>query len=107
MVDQEVFIIGDEDIVLMLGLLGLNGIVVEGEEEFLKKFNELTKQTRIGMILIATPLSGEIINYLLEFKLNNRKPFIFMLPDVFQPNVDVNDPIYNKIYESISDIVSL
>ena len=105
MVDQEVYIIGDEDIVLMLGLLGIKGIVVENEEEFLKKFNELIKQTRIGMILIALPLSNETVEFLFEFKLNNRKPFIFILPDVFHANIERYDSILNKIYNAIGDIV--
>ena len=105
MVDQEVYIIGDEDIVLMLGLLGIKGIVVENEEEFLKKFNELIKQTRIGMILIALPLSNETVEFLFEFKLNNRKPFIFILPDVFHTNIEMHDSVLNKIYDAIGDIV--
>lgn len=105
MVNQEVYIIGDEDIVLMFGLLGLNGIVVEYQEEFLKSFNKLIKRPRLGMVIIALPLSTELVDYLLDFKLNNKKPFIFILPDVFRPNVETDDHVLNKISEAISDII--
>ena len=105
MVDQEVYIIGDEDIVLMFGLLGLDGIVVEQQDDFLKSFNKLIKRSRIGMIIVALPLSTDLIDYLLDFKLNNQKPFIFILPDVFRPNIETDDHILNKISDAISDII--
>jgi len=105
MVGQEVHIIGDEDIVLMFGLLGLDGIVVEQQDEFLKSFNKLIKHPRIGMIIVALPLSTELVDYLLDFKLNNKSPFIFILPDVFRPNVEIDDHILKKISDAISDII--
>ena len=105
MVDQEVYIIGDEDIVLMFGLLGLDGIVVEQQDDFLKNFNKLIKRPRIGMVIVALPLSADLIDYLLDFKLNNQKPFIFILPDVFRPNIETDDHILNKISDAISDII--
>lgn len=105
MVDQEVYIIGDEDIVLMFGLLGLDGIVVEQQDDFLKDFNKLIKRPRIGMVIVALPLSTDLIDYLLDFKLNNQKPFIFILPDVFRPNIETDDHILNKISDAISDII--
>jgi len=105
MVEQEICIIGDEDIVLMFGLLGLNGVIVENGEDFLKEFNIMIKQARLGMIIIALPLSNDIVEYLLDFKLNNKKPFIFILPDVFRPNVETDDYTLNKIYNAIRDII--
>jgi vacuolar-type H+-ATPase subunit F/Vma7 len=102
---QEIYIIGDEDIVLMLGLLGLEGTVVENEKQFLKKFNELVKNPRIGMVIIALQLSDEIVEFLLDFKLNNRKPFVFILPDVFQPHLENYDSVLNKIHDAIGDII--
>ena len=102
---QDIYVIGDEDIVLMLGLLGLEGIVIQNEKEFLKKFSELIKNPRIGMIIIAMKFSSETVDFLLDFKLSNKKPFIFILPDVFQPQIENYDPILNKIYDAIGDIV--
>lgn len=106
MLDQEVHVIGEEDIVLMLGLLGLKGTVIENREEFLEIFNNLINQQNIGMIIIALKLSNEMIDFLLDFKLDNRSPFVFILPDAFQPNIEKEDIILNKMFDAISDIVS-
>ena len=105
MFDEEVHVIGDEDIVLMLGLMGLKGTIVDNQEDFLKKFNDLINRPKIGMIIIALQLPHEVIDFLLDFKLNNRSPFIFILSDVFQPNIERDDIILNKIFDAISDIV--
>jgi vacuolar-type H+-ATPase subunit F/Vma7 len=104
MFDKEIFVIGDEDVVLMLGLLGIEGTTVENQEEFHKVFNNLINQPKIGMILIILRLPNETIDFLLNFKLNNKEPFIFILPDVFQPNIERVDVLLNKISNAISDI---
>ena len=105
MVVQQIHIIGDEEIVSMLGLLGLNGTVVKSEQEFLKKFSELINRSSIGMMIIAIPLSNDVIDYLLDFKKANRNPFIFILPDIFQPNIEREDIIFKKILDALGEIV--
>jgi len=105
MIEQDIHIIGEEEIVSMLGLLGLKGTIVERQENFLKKFTELIKQPSIGMIIIALPLSNEMIDFLLDFKHTTRIPFIFILPDIFKPNIEKEDIILNKIIDAIGDIV--
>ena len=107
MIDNEVHIIGEEDIILMLGLIGIQGTVVENQEEFLKIFNRLINQSKIEMIIVAVQLSKEIVDFLMDFKLNNRRPFVFILPDVFHPNIEKDDLIFSKIFDAISDIVLL
>jgi len=104
MVDQQIHILGDEEIVSTLGLLGLEGSIIYNEKELLKKFIDLTKNPTIGMIIIALPLTNEIIEYLLDFKQNNRSPFVFIMPDIFAPNIEKEDPILNKIFNAIGDI---
>jgi vacuolar-type H+-ATPase subunit F/Vma7 len=104
MFNKEIYVIGDEDIVLMLGLLGIEGTIIENREDFLKVFNDLVTHPKIGMILITIRLSDEIIDFLLDFKLNNKEPFIFILPDVFQPNIERSDVLLSKISNAISDI---
>jgi len=107
MVAQKIHILGEKEMVSMLGLLGLEGTIVGNEEEFLKRFTELTKRPSIGMIIIVLRLSIEIIEFLLDFKQNNRVPFIFILPDIYQPNIEKEDIILNKIVEAIGNIISL
>ena len=106
MYDQKVFVIGEADTVLIFGLLGIEGITIKNNEDFLKNFNELIKSPDIGMIIIGMTMTNDLIDYLLDFKLNNRKPFIFFLPDIFKPNIEYDDVILNKINEAIGDIIS-
>jgi len=105
MVVQKIHIIGEEEIVTMLGLLGLDGTLVKTEEDFLKKFSELINRPSIGMMIIAFPLSNETIDFLLDYKKANRKPFIFILPDIFQPNIEREDIIFKKIVDALAAIV--
>lgn len=105
MADQEVVIIGSEEHVLMLAMLGIEGITVEKGEEFLKIFRDLIKKPSIGMILIALELPKDIVNYLIDFKINNRRPFIFIMPDLFKTEIDKEDLVLNRILDAVSDII--
>jgi len=107
MLDQKIHVLGDDDIVLMLGLLGIEGTIIEIGNPFLEKFNDLIKDPSIGMIIIRLPLSKEEYNFLIDFKLYNKMPLVFILPDLFQSDVDKSDVIRNRIFDSIGDIISL
>jgi vacuolar-type H+-ATPase subunit F/Vma7 len=107
MVVQDIHILGEEEIVSMLGLLGLNGTVVKNEEDFLKKFSELIIKPSIGMMIVAVPLSNGTIDFLLDFKKANKRPFIFILPDVFKPNIERDDIIFKKILDALGEIILL
>ncbi|MFW9989765.1 MAG: V-type ATP synthase subunit F [Candidatus Odinarchaeota archaeon] len=107
MADQKIHILGEEEMVSIFGLLGLEGTVVENEEEFLKLFTELIKKPSIGMIIVALNLSDTIIDFLLDFKQHNRIPFVFILPDIYQPNIEREGVIFNKIIDAIGSIISL
>ena len=107
MVVQEIHIIGEEEIVSMLGLLGLEGTTVNNEEEFLRKFSELIIKPSIGMVIVAFTLSHQMVDFLLDYKKGNKKPFIFILPDIFQPNVERDDIIFKKIMDALGDSISI
>ncbi len=106
MLDQRIYVLGEEDIVIMLGLLGIEGTIIEPGASFLDKFNELKKNPSIGMIIIGLPLSFEEYEFLLDFKLYNNQPLVFILPDMFHHDIDKTDVVRNKIYDSIGDIIS-
>ena len=57
------------------------------------------------MILIVMDLPDDLAEYLINFKLNNKDPFIFQVPDLFQANIDNRDIFFNKIKESIGKII--
>ncbi len=103
--NQKVHVIGNEDIVLMFSLLGIDGTVIKNNENFLEVFNLLQNKSEIGMIIITINLSTEIFDFLIDFKLDNRKPLIHLLPDIFQENFEKNDVFLNKIYDSIGDTI--
>ncbi|MFX1344770.1 MAG: V-type ATP synthase subunit F [Promethearchaeota archaeon] len=106
MVEQKIHVLGDEDIVLLFGLLGIDGTVVENDEVFLKIFETLTNESSIGMIIIFLELSDEILDSILEFKMSNKSPFIFLIPNIFKSDIENRDIIFNKIYESIEQIIT-
>ena len=95
MSDQEIYVIGYDEIVLLLGLLGIQGSVLEKSDDFMEIFKNLIKNPSIGMIIIA-------LEY---FKLNNRRPFVFYLPDIFQFNIEKNNIFLKKISKSINNII--
>jgi len=105
MAGQKIHILGEEEIVSMLGLLGLEGTIVGNEEDLLKEFSELVNDPSMGIMIIGIPLKNETIDFLLEFKQKNKIPLIFILPDIFKPNIEKDDIILNKILYAIGDVV--
>jgi len=105
MADQEVIILGSEEHVLMLAMLGIEGKIVEKSEEFLKIFRELINKQSIGMIIVALDLPKDITNYLIDYKINHRRPFIFIMPDLFKTEIDKEDLVFNRILDAVSDII--
>jgi len=106
MTGQNIHVFGDEEIILLFGLLGIDGTLTENSESFLKKFDLLTKDSSIGMIIIFMDLPNEVIDFILEFKMSNKTPFIYLIPNIFQPDIENRDVIFNKIFESIEQIIS-
>jgi vacuolar-type H+-ATPase subunit F/Vma7 len=105
MPEQKIHIIGYDEIVLLFGLLGINGTIVEETNKFMEKFQDLIKDPSIGMIIIAMELPDEIVDYLIDYKLNNRKPFVFQLPDIFKADIEEEDAFLKRIYDSIKKII--
>lgn len=105
---QEIHVIGNDDFVYLLGLLGINGTILEKSESefFVKEFNKIVNNSSIGLIIIAIILPDNIIDFLIDFKLNNRSPVIFYLPDIFNANIENEDIILNIVLKSMGKIIS-
>jgi vacuolar-type H+-ATPase subunit F/Vma7 len=82
--EQKIYAIGEEEIILMMGLLGIDGTILNKPEEFLNEFDRLKKDTSIGMIIIAMDLLDVDIQNLIEHKLSDKKPFVFFHPNIFK-----------------------
>ncbi|MFX1325776.1 MAG: V-type ATP synthase subunit F [Promethearchaeota archaeon] len=104
-VDQRIHVIGEEDFILLFGLLGIDGTTIENVEDFQTVFESLVKDSSIGMIFIFMDLPSEILDYLLEFKVSNRNPFVYILPNIFLPDIENRDIFFNRILESIEEII--
>ena len=105
MLEQKIHVIGNDEIVLLLGLLGIDGTILESSEQFMPTFNQLMNDPSIGMVIIGLDLDDEIINFLIDFKLNNRIPLVYLLPDIFQSDIEERDIFLNIIRSSIGKII--
>ena len=105
MPDKKIHVLGYDEIVLLFGLLGIEGTIIEHNEDFLKIFKNLIKKTSVALIIIYMDLSDEILEFITEFKINNRAPFVYLLPDIFQQDIKNQDKIFNKIHELIEEII--
>ena len=105
MPDAKIHVIGYDEIVSLFGLLGIEGTIATNKEEFIKKFENLIKSPSIVMIIINMELPDSVLEYIMDFKTNNRTPFIYLLPDIFQPDIRNHDKIFDRIHELIEDII--
>ncbi len=108
MKEQQIFILGYEEIVLLFGLLGIDGKVVDNPEDFSLEFNNLiqNRSSSISIIIIALELPLDIVNYIIDYKLSDRKPFVFLMPDIFQSDIDSNDIVLKEIQKPIRKLIS-
>jgi len=106
MPNQKVHVLGHDEIVSMLGLLGIEGTVIKENDDFLKEFNNLVNDPLIFMIIISLDLSDNILDFLIDFKINRRKPFIMYIPDIFNLDSGSANLFLTRVYESINKIIS-
>lgn len=102
----QIHIIGNEDTILLFGLLGLKGTIVKKNDDFFEVLKPLLNNREIGMLIIAMNLPNEIIDFLIDLKVNNTRPLIHFLPDIYQEDIESDYVFRNKIYDAIGDIVS-
>ena len=105
MPDAKIHVIGYDEIVSLFGLLGIEGTPVENKEDFIKKFSTLTKRPSIVMIIIYMELTDDLLEFIMDFKAENRIPFVYLLPDIFQSDIKHHDKIFDKIHELIEEII--
>jgi len=95
----KIHIIGYDELVILMGLLGIEGTLVDDSNKFMDIFEKLTQNPAISVILIAMDLPDDIIDYLIDFKINTSKPFIYLIPDIFQKGIDERSVFLKKIYK--------
>ncbi len=105
MPEDKIYVIGEEEIIVLMGLLGIEGIVLNKPGDFLEEFNRLKEDPSIGMIVIAIDLLDEDIQILMEHKLSKLKPFIFYLPNIFKTKIEEQTVFLKEINKSIRRII--
>jgi len=105
MPDTKIHVIGYDEVVSLFGLLGIEGDIANTKEDFVKIFENLIKRPSIAMIIINMELPDELLEYIMDFKTNNRIPFVYLLPDIFQPDIKDHDKIFDMIHELIEEII--
>jgi vacuolar-type H+-ATPase subunit F/Vma7 len=103
--EDKIYVIGEEDIIVLMGLLGIEGTILNKPEEFLEEFNRLKQDSSIGMVIIAMDLLDEDIQILMEHKLSKLKPFIFYLPNIFKSELEEQTVFFKEINKSIRRII--
>ncbi len=108
MSEQKIHVLGNDEIVLIFGLLGIAGTILNQKDSFFKAFDNLLKQPSIGVIIVALDIrdDSEIVDFLINFKLKRRRPFVYYLPNIFQTRIDVEDSFSNKFVRLIEKIIT-
>lgn len=76
------FLISDnEDTLVGLRLVGIEGVVVHTRQDFLEVLNAKMKDKEIGVILVTTKLVNLCPDIISEIKLKQRQPLITEIPD--------------------------
>ncbi|MBY9020046.1 MAG: hypothetical protein KGD67_03240 [Candidatus Lokiarchaeota archaeon] len=105
MADTKLHVIGYDEIISLFGLLGIEGTVVKHKEDFLRTFEYVVKKGSIKMVIVSMDLPNDILDYLIDFKTNNRTPFLYILPDIFNSDIKNHDKIFDMIHELIEEII--
>lgn len=102
---DKIYVVGEEEIIILMGLLGIEGSILHKREDFLGEFNKLKQDSSIGMIVIAMDLLDDDIKMLMEHKLSKSKPFIFYVPNIFKSTLEEQSFFFKEINKSIRRII--
>jgi vacuolar-type H+-ATPase subunit F/Vma7 len=105
MPEKTIHIIGYDEMVYLFGLMGIPGTVLEDPKLFKDKFNKIRKDPSVSMIIISMDLPDNLIDFVSEFKLNNRTPFVYYMPEIFQRNIEQSSAVLDKLLKSIQKIL--
>ncbi len=103
---QKIHLLTDDDeILIIMNLLGIKGTLLDSHNKFMEIFNELTKDSWISILIISMHLPDDIIDELIDFKLNNTKPFIYHMPDLFEEDLDEKSIFLKKVYKQAKQLL--
>jgi len=103
MTNQKIYVLGNDDMVIMFGLIGIEGKIIENSEDLITLFEDLITDKSIGMIIITLDLTEDQMAYFFNFKLNNKSPFIYITPNIFDEDAE-NKLFLNKYKDILEPI---
>jgi V/A-type H+-transporting ATPase subunit F len=76
------FVIGDEEIVIGFGFVGVPGVVARSREEALAAFRETTARMGVKVLILTEQVSALIPDEVMNWQMNGSYPLIVELPGI-------------------------
>lgn len=76
-----IFVLAEEEIVILFGLLGIEGIILENPLEFYIEFEKVIQDPQVELIIISENIFEQNLQLLLDFKVSRNKPIIIEVPN--------------------------
>ena len=78
------FVLGDEDVILGFGFVGIKGKIIENNDDALQEFNNVINgiHGQIGVILITERVSTMIEEKITDYQASGNYPLIVEIPDL-------------------------
>ena len=103
---QKIHLLTDDDeILILMNLLGIDGSLLETKNNFMDKFHQLTEDSWVSILLISMELPDEFLEEIIDFKLNNTKPFIYVMPNLFKEGMGDKSLILKKVYKKTRQLL--
>jgi len=91
-----IYVLGSEDTVIGFGLIGISGKVVRTASDAQRLLIEIAQKKMYKIIIINSKLSGEIEEFVENYRLNPENPVLVEIPD---------ETGTTAIYESVKDLL--
>ena len=82
---MKTIVLADEDTVLGFSLAGVQGIIVNTEEETRKAFEQVTHQDDVGIVLISERIAQKIRETIDNWIIGGGQPLLVEIPDSHGP----------------------
>lgn len=78
---MKTLVIADEDTVIGFSFAGVQGLVVNTEEEIRQAFEQVTQTDDIGILLITEPVAQKIREKVDDWVIGGGRPLVVEIPD--------------------------
>ncbi len=80
---MKIVMFGDEESVNLFHLVGIEGIIhLEDDGDFAEKFEDITEDPDVGIIIISERILIKHQNIIFPFKMQRRSPIVIEIPSI-------------------------